>query len=256
MFLLLINKIFIILCFSSVLNENQYLFDILDDFNQSKNNRNHTVNKFFTYNHQYKYSNKPRYDKNRPYNMSIDEMDTMMFCSILVEVTLRMKKVEIENITRKMNLSSSIQVFEKIGADIFEQCYKNADIKIVNIYIKNLIYFQELKWDKNLEKIVQINRNKYINKSDLILTQSQKILLNLYQRVDELFRQKKINNKDIIELKNNKTINSEIKDENNKYNFFFVIFFFVIFFGILIYLSIKLRKRVKDIKANKKEKIQ
>lgn len=67
---------------------------------------------------------------------------------------------------------------------------------------------------------------------------------------------KNINKKDIIELKNNKTIKSEIKDENNKYNYFVVIFFFVIFFGILIYLSIKLRKRVKDIKANKKEKIQ
>ena len=44
-----------------------------------------------------------------------------MFCSIIVQETLRAKKEEVENVTKKMNLSSTNPVYEKIGTDIFEQ---------------------------------------------------------------------------------------------------------------------------------------
>lgn len=73
-------------------------------------------------------------DKNRPYNLTYDEMDTMMFYSIIIQETIRAKKKEVEEIAKKMNLTSNNPVYDKIGTDIFEQCNKKAEwILLINI---------------------------------------------------------------------------------------------------------------------------
>ena len=84
-------------------------------------------------------------DKNRPYNLTYDEMDTMMFYSIIIQETIRAKKKVVEEIAKKMNLTSNNPVYDKIGTDIFEQCNKKAGMDIVNKYIRNLTYLNNFK---------------------------------------------------------------------------------------------------------------
>ena len=85
---------------------------------------------------------RPEYDKFRPFNLSNDEMDKMIFCTFVIQNTLKDKKDDLIGLQKKMNLTSPNIIYEKIGTDMFEKCNKNADINIVNKYIKNLTYLR------------------------------------------------------------------------------------------------------------------
>ena len=263
MSLFLFKHITFFLITTLVLNQESNQTFSFEDLNQTKNKPNPTSNNSFSHNQKQGYNPKPHYDKNRPYNLTIDEMDTMMFCSIIVQETLRAKKDEVENITKKMNLSSSNPVYEKIGTDIFEQCNKKAHIILVNTFIKNLTYFKNFRWDKNFETLEQIDFTKYNNESDLILTQSQRILMYLYQRVDELFRQKLADERD-TNVEPEKNINNQkIKIGNidvdtipNSIKFGAFLIVIILLFGGVMYLLRKMEKKPKDKKKNKKKKTE
>ena len=130
---------------SSFLLNHLIFFSLLITFilNQSQNNEQNTplnnnnslnetptenLNATYSNNQRKKYDNtqQSNIDKERPFNLTYDEMDTMIFCSILVQETLRERKNEIENLTKKLNLSSSDQVYDKLGTDVFEFCTKKA----------------------------------------------------------------------------------------------------------------------------------
>ena len=263
MSLFLFKHITFFLIITIVLNQEPNQTYTFEDSNQTKNKHNPTSNHSFSHNQKQGYNQKPQYDKNRPYNLTIDEMDTMMFCSIIVQETLRAKKDEVENVTKKMNLSSSNPVYEKIGTDIFEQCNKKAHIVLVNTFIKNLTYFKNFRWDKNFETLGQIDFTKYNNESDLILTQSQRILMYLYQRVDELFRQKLADERD-TNVEPEKNINNQkIKIGNidvdtipNSIKFGAFLIVIILLFGGVMYLLRKMEKKPKDKKKNKKKKTE
>jgi len=197
-------------------------------------------------------------DKNRPYNLTYDEMDTMMFCSIIIQETLRTKKKEVEEITKKLNLSSANPVYDKIGTDIFEQCNKKATMDIVNKYIRNLTYLNNFKWEKNFDNFATINLTKYNNQSDLILTQSQRVLMYLYQRVDELFRQKRADKRDEIEQENQKIKigNLDMDSIPNSFKFAALLIVIILLFGGVFYLLKQMEKKPKDKKKNKKKKMK
>ena len=233
-----------------------------DDSNQTKRDDNRTLNHSFSHNQKKKYNTKPEYDKNRPYNLTIDEMDTMMFCSIIVQETLRGKKEEVENVTKKMNLSSSNQVYEKVGTDIFEECNKKANIILVNTFIKNLTYFNNFRWDKSFETLGVIDFGGYKTESDLILTQSQRILMYLYQRVDDLFRQKLADQRNINIEPEKKINNQKIKIGNvdvdkipNSIKFGAFLIVVILLFGGVMYL-LRITEKQKDKKKNKKKKTE
>ena len=205
----LIEMFFIYICFHLVLNHKQNIADILEDYDQTKNNFKQLLNHSYSHNQQLIYNTESKFDKNRPHNLTMDEMDTIMFCSIIVQENLRIRKTEIEYLTKKMNLSSTNPVYEKIGTDIFEVCIKKANIKIVNTFIINLTYFNNFKWSKNFEKFGQISFNRYKTRSDLYLTHSQRILLSLYERVDEIFRQKRVDQLEKFEKEKKQGIKDE-----------------------------------------------
>ena len=211
------------------------------------------------YNQRHKYNSmKSDTDKNRPYNLTYDEMDTMMFCSIIIQEALRTKKKEIEEITKKLNLSSTNPVYDKIGTDIFEQCNKKAGMDIVNKYIRKLTYLNNFKWEKNFENFATINFTKYNNQSDLILTQSQRVLMYLYQRVDELFRQKRADKRDEIEQENQKIKigNLDMDSIPNSFKFGALLIVIILLFGGVFYFLKQMQKKPKDKKKNKKKKMK
>ena len=250
-FFLLINN-FILQILSQESNQTEKNSNNTDIFNDSDLDTNNTH-----YNQRHRYNSmKSETDKNRPYNLTYDEMDTMMFCSIIIQETLRTKKKEVEEITKKLNLSSANPVYDKIGTDIFEQCNKKATMDIVNKYIRNLTYLNNFKWEKNFDNFATINLTKYNNQSDLVLTQSQRVLMYLYQRVDELFRQKRADKRDEIEQENQKIKigNLDMDSIPNSFKFAALLIVIIFLFGGVFYLLKQMEKKPKDKKKNKKKK--
>ena len=201
---------------------------------------------------------RPEYDKFRPFNLSFDEMDKMIFCTFVIQNTLRDKKTDLENVQKKMNLSSPNMIYEKLGTDMFEKCNKNADINIVNKYVKNLTYFDNFKLEKSFKSLVDIDFDKYNNQSDLVLTMDQQVLMYKYQSVEEVFRQKRADQREAHEQENQKIkIGSLELDQIHSYVKFtaFLVVLLIIFGGIFYFLK-TLEKKPKDKKKNKKKKTQ
>ena len=252
-FFLLIYNIFLQIL-SQESNQTEKDSNTTDNFDDSDFGTNNTH-----YNQRHRYNSmKSETDKNRPYNLTYDEMDTMMFCSIIIQETLRTKKKEVEEITKKLNLSSANPVYDKIGTDIFEQCNKKATMDIVNKYIRNLTYLNNFKWEKNFDNFATINLTKYNNQTDLMLTQSQRVLMYLYQRVDELFRQKRADKRDEIEQENQKIKigNLDMDSIPNSFKFAALLIVIILLFGCVFYLLKQMEKKPKDKKKNKKKKMK
>ena len=191
-----------------------------------------------------------------PFNMTIDEMDTMMLCTGVVQEHFKRKKTEVEDLQKKLNLSSSNPIYEKVGTDIFEKCNKNLDIKIVNEHIKNLSFFNNFKWRKEFEELSKVDYDKYNNETDLRLTMDQQILMYKYQRVDELFRQKRADEREFNEEENQKLKIGQIDMDSIPSSIKFLIFLviLVLLFGGIFYLLKSLEKKPKDKKKKEKKK--
>ena len=205
------------------------------------------------------YSRKrPEYDKFRPFNLSFDEMDKMIFCTFVIQNTLRERKTELEKLQERMNLSSPNIIYEKLGTDMFEKCNKKADINVVNKYIKNLTYFDNFKFDKSFKPLVEIDFEKYNNESDLVLTMDQQVLMYKYQSVEEVFRQKRADQRETTEKDNQKIKigNFELDQIPNYVKFTAFLVVLIIIFGGIFYVLKSLEKKPKDKKKNKKKKTQ
>ena len=191
-----------------------------------------------------------------PFNMTIDEMDTMILCTGVVQEFVKRQKTEIEALQKRLNISSPNPIYEKVGTDIFEKCNKNLDIKIVNEYMKNLSFFNNFKWRKEFDELTKVDYDKYNNGSDLRLTMEQQILMYKYQRVDELFRQKRADERDNIDKENQKLKIGEIDMDSIPSSIKFLIFLviLVLLFGGVFYLLKTLEKKPKDKKKKEKKK--
>ena len=157
-----------------------------------------------------------------------------------------------------MDLSSPNSIYEKIGTDMFEKCNKKADIDVVNKYVKNLTYFDNFKFEKNFKSLVDVDFEKYNNESDLVLTMDQQVLMYKYQSVEEVFRQKRADQRETHEKENQKIkIGSLELDQIPNYVKFtaFLVILIIIFGGIFYFLK-SLEKKPKDKKKNKKRKTQ
>ena len=108
------------------------------------------------------YRKRPEFDKDRPFNLTYDEMDKMIFCTFIVQETIREKKEDFEAIQKKMNLSTPNPLYEKLGTDMFEKCNNKVDINIVSKFIKNMTYFNNFKMDKSYKALVELDYDKYI----------------------------------------------------------------------------------------------
>ena len=204
------------------------------------------------------YRKRPEFDKDRPFNLTYDEMDKMIFCTFIVQETIREKKDDFEAIQKKMNLSTPNPIYEKLGTDMFEKCNNKVDINIVSKFIKNMTYFNNFKMDKSYKALVELDYDKYNNESDLVLTMEQQVLMYKYQRVEDIFRQKRADLRDTIDKDNQKIKIGNLELDNIPSSIKFTAFLGVlaILFGGILYFLKKLEKKPKDKKKNKKKKIQ
>ncbi len=190
------------------------------------------------------------------FNISIDEMDKMMLCSVFNQEALRKDKDRIEALANKTN-TLDIDVFEKIGTDIFENCYRNIDMQTVSKYFKNLTYLGGYKWKKDFDKYIEIDYEKYLVQNNFNLTKEQEMLSKKFNLVKEKFKQKQLEDREKINEEKNKLKIGNIDLEqipNNIKGILFVIVFAVIFGGSLFLLKSLINKPKK--KKEKKKKNQ
>ena len=195
-------------------------------------------------------------DESKELNLTMDEMDKMMLCSVFIQEALRKDKDRIEALANKTN-TSDLLVFDKIGTDIFENCYKNIDIPTVRKYFKNLTYLGGYEWKNEFDKYIEIDYDKYLEKNNFDLTFEQQMLSNNFSVVKDLFKKKQLEKKEKIKEEHDKIKIGNIDIEsipNNIKGIIFVIIFAIIFGGSVFLLKTLINKPKK--KKEKKKKNQ
>ena len=199
-------------------------------------------------------------DYSQKFNLTIDEMDKMLLCSIFIQKALSKDKDRIEALINKTNISESDSylVFDKIGADIFERCYKDIDIRTVRKYFYNLSSVGNLEWDEKYDKYVEIEYDKYLNNSNFTLTEDQQLLSIKFNSIKKRLNEKQKEDKEKKEKMKDELYKVKIGNfdidniPTNIKGFFFVFIFALIFIGS-IYLLKSLVNKPKKIKQKKKK---
>ena len=189
-------------------------------------------------------------------NMTKDEMDIIMFCTVIVQESLRKQKNEIEKFSKKLNFNNSNPLFDKIGTDFFETCYKKINIKTVNQYVENLTFIKEFKWEKEFDEYTKLDEKKYKNESDLNFSIEQHLLMQKFRKVNEIFDDRRMERNERISKENKKIRIGKIDMESIPMSFKVGIFLVILllFFGGIFYFLKTLNKKPKDTRKKEKKK--
>ena len=197
-------------------------------------------------------------DSKKSFNLTIDQIDTMMLCSIIMEEKMKKYSSKVDDIKKKLNITTPELVHNKISVDIFENCYNNLGINIVNKYIKNLTFIQSFYWEKYFDEISDINFDKYKKESDLEYTTNQTLLMHYFQKAEEIAKQKTEEDRERYIKANQKIRIGNLDLENIPQTFKLGIFLiiFLIFFGSIFYFLKGLNKKLGANSKKKKKKTQ
>ena len=209
-----------------------------------------------------------------PVELTEPEMDLVLFCAYLSQQALKTKfKETIYQIAKKIGEPNPKKVYDKIGSEFTENCINGIEQETVNIYISNLTYHNNFKWEKEFDNYTKVDFNKYNTTEDLKYTPEQQVLLKFLKQANEEFEKRRRQRKNIKEPPkpkeekisknvNKNYINREaiVKDNIWKEVRFFAGFIILVlaFFGIIYFLKkISPGKKEKNKKEkNKKEKIK
>ena len=197
-------------------------------------------------------------DSKKSFNLTVDTIDKMIVCSIIMEEKIKKYSSKIESIQKKLNVTTPELVSNKISVDIFEKCNQKINIEKVNKFIKNLTFINDFSWERYFDEISEINFDKYKNVSDLDYTSNQTLLMHYYQKAEEVFKQKKIEDRERYIKANQKIRIGNLDLENIPQNFKLGIFLiiFLIFFGGIFYFLKGLNKKIGSNPKKKKKKTQ
>ena len=195
-------------------------------------------------------------DSKKSFNLTVDTIDTMMVCSYIIEEKIKKYSSKIENLQKKLNVTTPELVSNKISVDIFEKCTKNLKIDKVNYFIKNLTFINYFRWENLFDEISEVNFDKYKDESDLEYTTNQTLLMHYYQKAEEVFKQKQEEDRERYIKANQKIRIGNLDLENIPQNFKLGIFLiiFLIFFGGIFYFLKGLNKKLGANSKKKKKK--
>ena len=194
-----------------------------------------------------------------PLNISINEKDTLIFCGIIAQESVRNYEDEIQTIQKRLNLSFANQIYDKIIFEILEKCSKKVDLKEVNKYIKNLTYINDLYWDNKFNEFFKFEPDKYKNLTDIKFTMNQQLLMYKFNKVNEEFNQKREELREKLQKENRKIRIGKIDMENIPFSFklgIFLVILSIFFGGIYYFLKTLTRKPIDKKKKEKKKKTQ
>ena len=83
-----------------------------------------------------------------PIELSDHEMDTILLCAYIAQYALKNKYQEdLQKIADKIDVNDTKKVYDKIGSEFTENCINGIEQETVNIYISNLTYHNNFKWE-------------------------------------------------------------------------------------------------------------
>lgn len=148
------------------------------------------------------------FKQNEAFNMTIDEMDKMMTCSLFLNQKLEEDKKIIENTSLKFDNKTKEKFESKLFNDIFEYCIDNINNSIINKFFFNLTYLEPSDFQFNLK--YNINYSNYLYKN-LTLNKKQEDFAYKLDKVREIFEQKNI----LLKYENSKKIKIGTIDIND-----------------------------------------
>ena len=189
------------------------------------------------------------FKQNEAFNMTIDEMDKMMTCSLYLNQKLEEDKKIIENTSLKFDNKTKEKFESKLFNDIFEYCIDNINNSIINKFFFNLTYLEPSDFQFNLNYNINYSNYLYVN---LTLNKKQEDLVYKLEKVREIFEQKNI----LLKYENSKKIKIgtvDINDISKTFKIVLIIIVLFMFIGV-IYLLNNLINKKKNIKKKKKQK--
>ena len=197
-------------------------------------------------------------NETEPFNVTMtdDEMDTIMFCTVIVQESLRKQRKDLETAAKNMKLNNSKLFFEKLGTDYFETCYNNINISLVHKYVNNLTFDVEFKWEKSFDEYTKFDEKKYNNQTSFNFTLAQQELMYKFKKVNDLFQERSMRRRQKFEEESKKIKIGKIDMEKIPFSFKLGIFLtiLVLFFGGIFYFLKTLNKAPE--KKKKKKKVQ
>ena len=203
-------------------------------------------------------------DFEEPVELTDPEMDMILFCAFLSQQALKTKfREDVNQIADKIGEPNPKKVYDKLGSEFMENCVNYVEQETVNIYITNLTYHNNFKWEKEFDNYTKIDFNKYNSTEDLKYTVEQQVLLKFLRQSNEEFEKRRRKRKNIREpekpkeVKVNKNVDKHFNNKESivKENIWKEIKFFtgfvlllITFVGIIYFL--------KNISSGKKEKIK
>jgi len=203
-------------------------------------------------------------DFEEPVELTDPEMDMILFCAYLSQQALKTKfREDVNQIADKIGEPNPKKVYDKLGSEFMENCVNYVEQETVNIYITNLTYHNNFKWEKEFDNYTKIDFNKYNSTEDLKYTVEQQVLLKFLRQSNEEFEKRRRQRKNIREpekpkeVKVNKNVDKHFNNKESivKENIWKEIKFFtgfvlllITFAGIIYFL--------KNISSGKKEKIK
>lgn len=192
-----------------------------------------------------------------PLEMTNDEMDIYLACISIVQEALKKDRTQIDEAAKRMGLNQSNSVIDKAGTEMFEQCVGKLNITVANKFFVNLTYVNTFQWDKSFDDLVKNDYTKYVNKTDLMYTPQQSMVMYKFQKVNELYRRKLADNRRNYEQSDEarkiKIGNFDINSLPTAAKVGLFLTIFSLFFLGTLYLLKSLKKEPKD-KKNKKNK--
>ena len=203
-------------------------------------------------------------DFEEPVELTDPEMDMILFCAFLSQQALKTKfKEDVNQIADKIGEPNPKKVYDKLGSEFMENCVNYVEQETVNIYITNLTYHNNFKWEKEFDNYTKIDCNKYNSTEDLKYTVEQQVLLKFLRQSNEEFEKRRRKRKNIREsekpkeVKVNKNVDKLFNNKESivKENIWKEVKFFIGFVLLLI-TFVGIIYFLKNISSGKKEKIK
>lgn len=195
------------------------------------------------------------------YNLSEEEMDKILFCSMIWLGKIEDDYASIEELKKELNITKPEIVNIKIGVDIVKSCLEKVKIEEARKYFYNLTMLKEVEPDNIYFENTKIDFDGYRKNPNFILTNNEETFSHKIKKTLDLFQK---NREEIYNQNANKTNITEEQgkvkigefDINNIPKTFNIILFLVVFgllFGGTLFFIKNMNKK-KEIKKKKKYK--
>ena len=121
--------------------------------------------------------------------ITVDEKDKLMACSLALNTITQKDKTIHEDLAKKYNSTYKNLFINKLLTDIFEECNKKIDLKLVHKFFNKLIPTEKNFQDSDL-KFLNIDYEKYKNENiSMQMSIEQQVMFYKFQKVRKEFEE-------------------------------------------------------------------